>query len=640
MSSSWSRALTQISPYTFASIGIAISIGVSVLGAAWGIYITGSSLIGAAIKAPRITSKNLISVIFCEAVAIYGVIVAIILQTKLESVPSSKIYDPESLRAGYAIFASGIIVGFANLMCGLCVGIIGSSCALSDAQNSSLFVKILDDGNGRGGEEATDGSGGGDVCAAVESQGRRRRGVRQYYLQHIHDLHLQIRQKTNNLQRLEAQRNDLNSRVRALREELQLLQEPGSYVGEVVKVMGKSKVLVKVHPEGKYVVDIDKSIDITKLTPSTRVALRNDSYVLHLILPSKVDPLVNLMKVEKVPDSTYDMIGGLDQQIKEIKEVIELPIKHPELFESLGIAQPKGVLLYGPPGTGKTLLARAVAHHTDCTFIRVSGSELVQKYIGEGSRMVRELFVMAREHAPSIIFMDEIDSIGSARMESGTGNGDSEVQRTMLELLNQLDGFEASNKIKVLMATNRIDILDQALLRPGRIDRKIEFPNPNEESRFDILKIHSRKMNLMRGIDLKKIAEKMNGASGAELKGKKRFDMDASIGPFGTKASPAVIEAYYDKRIVGCTGGVGGKFKMAIAFELFAFAEDEHALVWFWLEKGKPHECRVCSQYFMLEVIGEGGPPDGQDDEVDLEVDGEGGLHVVDHEVDGEGGLH
>ncbi|CAG7879629.1 unnamed protein product [Brassica rapa] len=354
-----------------------------------------------------------------------------------------------------------------------------------------------------------------NVKGAVAKQGE---GLKQYYLQHIDELQRLLRHKTNNLNRLEAQRNDLNSRVRMLREELQLLQEPGSYVGEVVKVMGKNKVLVKVHPEGKYVVDIDKSIDITKLTPSTRVALRNDSYVLHLVLPSKVDPLVNLMKVEKVPDSTYDMIGGLDQQIKEIKEVIELPIKHPELFESLGIAQPKGVLLYGPPGTGKTLLARAVAHHTDCTFIRVSGSELVQKYIGEGSRMVRELFVMAREHAPSIIFMDEIDSIGSARMESGSGNGDSEVQRTMLELLNQLDGFEASNKIKVLMATNRIDILDQALLRPGRIDRKIEFPNPNEDSRCDILKIHSRKMNLMRGIDLKKIAEKMNGASGAELK--------------------------------------------------------------------------------------------------------------------------
>lgn len=303
--------------------------------------------------------------------------------------------------------------------------------------------------------------------------------------------------------------------VRLLREELQLLHEPGSYVGEVVKVMGKSKVLVKVQPEGKYsvyclavspnlrdlmlwisVVDIDSEIDISQLTPTLRVALRSDSYTIHKILPNKVDPLVSLMMVEKVPDSTYEMVGGLDKQIKEIKEVIELPVKHPELFESLGIAQPKGVLLYGPPGTGKTLLARAVAHHTDCRFIRVSGSELVQKYIGEGSRMVRELFVMAREHAPSIIFMDEIDSIGSSRGESGSGGGDSEVQRTMLELLNQLDGFESTQSIKVIMATNRIDILDSALLRPGRIDRKIEFPPPGPEARVSILRIHSRKVSI------------------------------------------------------------------------------------------------------------------------------------------------
>ncbi|GFH32622.1 AAA domain-containing protein, partial [Haematococcus lacustris] len=173
---------------------------------------------------------------------------------------------------------------------------------------------------------------------------------------------------------------------------------------------------------GKYVVDIDKNIDITKLTPGARVALKNDSYTLHLCLPTKVDPLVSLMKVEKVPDSTYDMIGGADQQIKEIKEVIELPLKHPELFESLGIAQPK-------------------------VWSSTQLGELVQKYIGEGSRMVRELFVMAREHAPSIIFMDEVDSIGSARTDNSGGGGDSEVQRTMLELLNQLDGFEATNKI-------------------------------------------------------------------------------------------------------------------------------------------------------------------------------------------------
>jgi len=344
-------------------------------------------------------------------------------------------------------------------------------------------------------------------------------GIQQYYLAKIEELEILKRNKSQNLQRLEAQRNEFNMRVRLLREELKLLQEPGSYVGEVVKAMGKTKVLVKVNPEGKYVVDIDKkNIDINQCTPNTRVALRNDSYTLHKILPNKVDPLVSLMRVEKVPDSTYEMVGGLDKQIKAIKEVIELPIKHPELFEALGIAQPKGVLLFGPPGTGKTLLARAVAHHTDCTFIRVSGSELVQKYIGEGSRMVRELFVMARVHAPSIIFMDEIDSIGSTRIDSGGGNNDSEVQRTMLELLNQLDGFESTKNIKVLMCTNRIDILDPALLRPGRIDRKIEFPNPNETARLDIFKIHSRKMNLTRGINLKKISDQMNGASGAEIK--------------------------------------------------------------------------------------------------------------------------
>ncbi|KAJ2020095.1 26S proteasome regulatory subunit 8 [Coemansia sp. RSA 376] len=344
-------------------------------------------------------------------------------------------------------------------------------------------------------------------------------GIRDYHLHKIQEAEQKIVDKTQNLRRLEAQRNSLNARVRLLKDELNLLQEPGLTIGEVIKVIGKKKALVKIQPEGKYVVDVEDGIDITKLTPSTRISLQPDTYKLCKILPSKIDPLVSLMMVEKVPDSTYDMIGGLDKQIKEIKEVIELPVKHPELFEALGIAQPKGVLLYGPPGTGKTLLARAVAHHTDCRFIRVSGSELVQKYIGEGSRMVRELFVMAREHAPSIIFMDEIDSIGSSRGDSGSGGGDSEVQRTMLELLNQLDGFEPTQSIKVIMATNRIDILDSALLRPGRIDRKIEFPPPNEVARTDILRIHSRRMNLTRGINLRKIAERLTGASGAEVKG-------------------------------------------------------------------------------------------------------------------------
>jgi len=344
--------------------------------------------------------------------------------------------------------------------------------------------------------------------------------LKAYYQSKIDRQENILRQKLSNLRRLEAQRNELNGQVKSLRDELQTLMEPASHIGEVVKHMGncltKPRVLVKVGPDGKYVVDVDKDINIEDIKPNCRVALKNESYVLHRILPTQVDPLVSLMKVEKVPDSTYDMVGGLDKQIQEIKEVIELPIKHPELFEALGVAQPKGVLMYGPPGTGKTLLARAVAHHTDCTFIRVSGSELVQKYIGEGSRMVRELFVMARQHSPSIIFMDEIDSIGGSRGKSS--RGDSEVQRTMMELLNQLDGFEPTNQIKVIMATNRIDILDSALLRPGRIDRKIEFPNPNEAARMHILKIHSRKMNLMRGINLKKVAAKLQGASGAECK--------------------------------------------------------------------------------------------------------------------------
>lgn len=263
------------------------------------------------------------------------------------------------------------------------------------------------------------------------------------------------------------------------------LQEAAGEVGEVVKALSKDKILVKVSNEGKYIVTLDKSIKVEELKTNMRVALKANSYNLYKILPTKVDPLVSLMKVEKVPDSTYDMVGGLEKQIEEVKDVIELPIKHPELYEATGISQPKGVLLYGPPGTGKTLLARAVAHHSDCTFIRVSGGELVQKYIGEGARLVRELFQMAKQHAPSIIFMDEIDSIGGKRGDSG--RGDSEVQRTMLELLNQLDGFDTTPNVKIIMCTNRIDILDPALLRPGRIDRKIEFPNPNSEVNIELL---------------------------------------------------------------------------------------------------------------------------------------------------------
>ena len=353
-----------------------------------------------------------------------------------------------------------------------------------------------------------------------ESKGEHEESsIKEYYKSKIQEIEMKIKEKQLNFMRLQAQRNELNTAVLELREEVKHLLKPSSVVAEVAKVLGQDTVLVKTSSEGKLIVKLDKNIKIEDLTTNSRVTLKpEDKYKINRILPSRVDPLVSLMKVEKVPDSTYDMIGGLSEQIKEVREVIELPIKHPEIFDALGISQPKGVILYGPPGTGKTLLARAVAHHTDCTFIRVSGNELVQKYIGEGARLVRELFVMARQHAPSIIFMDEIDSIGGQRIDDES-RGDSEVQRTMLELLNQLDGFEAANNIKIIMATNRIDILDDALLRPGRIDRKIEFPHPNELARLDILKIHSRKMNLVRGINLLKIASLLLNASGAECKG-------------------------------------------------------------------------------------------------------------------------
>lgn len=244
-----------------------------------------------------------------------------------------------------------------------------------------------------------------------------------------------------------------------------------------------TKYVINIKQIAKFVVGLGQRVAPTDVEEGMRVGVDRTKYQIQIPLPPKIDPSVTMMQVEEKPDVTYSDVGGCKEQIEKLREVVEMPLLHPERFVNLGIDPPKGVLLYGPPGTGKTLCARAVANRTDATFIRVIGSELVQKYVGEGARMVRELFELARTKKACVIFFDEVDAIGGARFDDGAG-GDNEVQRTMLELINQLDGFDPRGNIKVLMATNRPDTLDPALMRPGRLDRKIEFNLPDLQVLF------------------------------------------------------------------------------------------------------------------------------------------------------------
>ena len=277
------------------------------------------------------------------------------------------------------------------------------------------------------------------------------------------------------------------------------------------------KYMINIKQIAKFVVGLGERVAPTDIEEGMRVGVDRNKHQIQIPLPPKIDPTVTMMQVEEKPDVTYADVGGCKEQIEKLREVVELPLLSPERFIELGIDPPKGVLLYGPPGTGKTLSARAVANRTDATFIRVIGSELVQKYVGEGARMVREIFEMARTKKACIIFFDEIDAIGGARFDDGAG-GDNEVQRTMLELICQLDGFDPRGNIKVLMATNRPDTLDPALMRPGRLDRKIEFSLPDLEGRANILRIHSRSMSVERNIRFELIARLCPNATGAELR--------------------------------------------------------------------------------------------------------------------------
>lgn len=315
---------------------------------------------------------------------------------------------------------------------------------------------------------------------------------------------------------IENQRLKFEREVRKLRSELERLRTGPLIVGTVLDVLDDERVVVKSSTGPRFVVNISQLIE-DEIKPGARVALNQQSFAVMFALPSSQDPAVFGMEIEKAPCVGFDQVGGLESQTSEIRETVELPLKRPDLFEKVGIEPPKGILLYGPPGTGKTLLAKAVARSTEASFLRVVGSELVQKYIGEGARLVRDLFELAQRRAPAIIFIDELDAIGSRRIDAAT-SGDREVQRTLMQLLAEMDGFDPRGEVKLIAATNRVDMLDQALLRPGRFDRLIYVPLPNKDARKAILAIHTRHMNLCEDVSLKKIADATEGASGADLK--------------------------------------------------------------------------------------------------------------------------
>jgi proteasome regulatory subunit len=315
----------------------------------------------------------------------------------------------------------------------------------------------------------------------------------------------------------EDMRTRYESEIRKLRSELEKLRAPPLIIGTVVEIIDDKQMVVRSSTGPRFVVNYSHFIDQKEVFPGAQVGLNQQSLAVVSVLSAAKDPSVYGMEVIESPEATYGMIGGLDEQIEEITEIVELPLTEPERFERIGVIPPKGVLLVGEPGTGKTLLAKAVANRTSATFIRVVGSELVQKYIGEGARMVRELFKLAKEKAPSILFIDEIDAIAARRIEDGT-SGEREVQRTMMQLLAEIDGFEQRGEVRIIGATNRPDILDPALLRPGRFDRIIEVPVPDENGRKEILKIHAASMKLKQDVNLDNLAKLTENATGADIK--------------------------------------------------------------------------------------------------------------------------
>jgi len=321
-------------------------------------------------------------------------------------------------------------------------------------------------------------------------------------------------QLTEQLDAARDRQHDLTDEVDQLERENETLKTSSLYIATAEELTDDG-VVVKQHGNNQEV--------LTEVSPSIRDGLEagdrvaiNDSFGVKQILDPETDARAQAMQVDGSPDVSYSDIGGLEEQIREVREAVEEPLVNAEQFREVGIEPPSGVLLHGPPGTGKTMLAKAVANETDATFIKMAGSELVRKFIGEGARLVRDLFELAAEREPAIIFIDEIDAIAAKRTESKT-SGDAEVQRTMMQLLSEMDGFDERGEIRIIAATNRFDMLDRAILRPGRFDRLIEVPNPDVEGRERILEIHTQEMNLDDDVDLGAFATETDGLSGAEL---------------------------------------------------------------------------------------------------------------------------
>ncbi len=309
--------------------------------------------------------------------------------------------------------------------------------------------------------------------------------------------------------------------VKSLREEINRLSELPLVSGHITDILDENndRAIVDSSPSASFIVRISNRLQKEKLVPGLHVALNQRNYAVMELLPSNFNPFVRGMEIiDNLTGVSYDDIGGLEYQIQEVKEIIELPLKKPELFKKIGIEPPKGVLFYGLPGTGKTLLAKAVAHETNATFIKVVATELVQKFIGEGAQYVREIFDLARQKAPAILFIDELDAIGAVRMQDDT-SGDREVNRTLMQLLSELDGFDQRGDIKFIGATNRSDILDPALLRPGRFDRIVEFPIPNEKAREAIFRVHMRNLHIEENIEINYLSAHTQGATGSDIKG-------------------------------------------------------------------------------------------------------------------------